>query len=431
MWGPPHRSWLVVALLIQRERQRWHHAVCRGVFDARTPRGALPGHAGWRFQRHGCGILLSGPDGEQLDVDFETATGSLIDAWFFANRVASVAGSATRIAEPRLWRWRPSEDVIIDGISELADAGLVHYTSPYRNKVALAPELETQALSITAELELPEGRARWLALLEPGGEEAHLAMHRAWLQARVHSSTSPGDLLEFALSGTSADEARALCGAFLGRGDWHAGRAIELLRGRVDVPPMPELADVLARLRVDVDHPFAALQACAYLLERDLAPAAVRERFGVWAGLDATADSGGHPARAEFATLALEWLPDLALPLVRRALRDPVPWVVIQMAAMLAAIDLRWCHRELISAAGEPRETQAYVAAALRETTSELAQRYGRDTRRPTPGGPDDVTASFGELAQDMAGDFLAEELTSARVRAARLRARFPDDWNG
>ena len=432
MWGPPHLSWLVVALLVQRERQRWHHAVAHAALDGGDDVGDLPGHHGWTYHRHGIGLCLRGPDGELLDADFLTETGEVIDAWFFATRVESVATSPTRIAEPRLWRWRPMDDVIVDGIRELAAAGLVRYTTTYENQLVLAPELEARAGEVTAELDTADGRARWLAVIEPGGDAAHVAAHRAWLSKRVHASTRPGDFLALALPGTTAEEALALCRPLFGRKDWHEGRAIELLRARPDVDVTAEVAEALRRADVAVDHPFTPYQACVYLLERDAKPALVRERFDAWAGIPRAAGYGGHPLLDDFATLALERLPERALPLVRRALRSSVPIVVRAMASLLAAIDQRWCHRELAAALAEDRqESHAYLAAALRLTTSDLARRRGASDPGPPPRAPDAIGFSFDELLYAHADDDVADELDVQRALAARLRAGLPDDWNG
>lgn len=432
MWGPPHLSWLVVALLVQRERQRWHHAVARAVLDGDAAAGDLPGHEGWTYRRHGIGLCLRGPDGELLDADFLTEFGDVIDTWFFAARVESVATSPTRIAEPRLWRWRPADDVIVDGIRELAALGHVRYTTTYQNHVALAPELEARAGEVAAELDTAAGRTRWLAVVEPGGDEAHVAAHRAWLTARVHASERPGDLLPLALRGTTAEEALGLCRPLFGRKDWHEGHAIELLRARPDVDVTAAVAEALRRADVAVDHPFSPYQACAYLLERDAEPELVRERFDAWAGLPQVAGHGGHPLLAHFASLALERLPERALPLVRRALRSSVPVTVCEMASLLAAIDQRWCHRELAAALAEDRrESRAYLAAALRSTTSELARRRGATASGPPPRAPDAIGDTFDEVLHASAVHDVADEIDGLRVLAARLRAGLPDDWIG
>ena len=189
---------------------------------------------------------------------------------------------------------------------------------------------------------------------------------------------------------------------------------------------------MLRRADVATDHPFSPYQACAYLLERDAEPALVRERFDAWAGIPRAAGYGGHPLLADFAVLALERLPERALPLVRRALRGSVPIAVLEMAALLAAIDQRWCHRELAAAlAEERRESHAYLAAALRSTTSELAQRRGASDPGPPPRAPDAIGFSFDEVLHARADDDLTEELDERRTLAARLRARLPDDWAG
>src|SRR3954470_11046071 len=140
-FGPPHLTWLVAALLIQRERQRWHHEVTRGLpFDS----GPLPDHPGWTFRAHGIGVCLDGPDGEVLDVDYRDADGAVIDPWFFANRIESV--KERRWCERRLWHWRPSTNAIDDGLDELRDLGAIAGGHTFR----LAPALEARAAAFTA-----------------------------------------------------------------------------------------------------------------------------------------------------------------------------------------------------------------------------------------------------------------------------------------
>ena len=151
-FGPPHMTWLVAALLVQRERQRWHHAVTRDIRVHDTDDDALPGHPGWRAERHGSGMCLSGPDGELLDVDFNDEDGAIIDVWFFARRVESLRTAPAWRAERRLWRWRPSQDVIVDGIEELVALGAVGYTTEYKNMIVLAPELEARARTMADSL---------------------------------------------------------------------------------------------------------------------------------------------------------------------------------------------------------------------------------------------------------------------------------------
>lgn len=48
-YGEPAMTWLVAALLVQRERQRWHHAIAR-TLDEGDDSDAVPGLPGWTAQ---------------------------------------------------------------------------------------------------------------------------------------------------------------------------------------------------------------------------------------------------------------------------------------------------------------------------------------------------------------------------------------------
>jgi hypothetical protein len=430
-YGPPHLTWLVAALLVQRDRQRWHHEVTRRLYESDEDEGEVPDLPGWTYYRHGAGICLCAPDGERLDVDFNDPDGAIIDPWFFAARVASLQDAGAWLAERRLWRWRPTRDVIVDGIEELAELGAVTYQE-YKNRALLAPELEARARAVAAELAAPSSHERWLAALEPGGEAAHVAQHRAWIRERLRTSPRPGDLLDLALDGATADEAVELCRPLLARKDWAAGHAIELLRARPDTPPLPEIPALLRTASLTEDHPFAPYHACAYLLERGLERELVLDRFDAWSQLEQAKGYGGNPMASELAILALRELPDRALPLVRRSLRSSVPLCVHAMAALLAAIDQRWCHRELAAALAEPRvASHSYLAAALRSTSSELARRRADADPGPPPRAPDAIGYTFDEVLHASADRELGDELDTWRDLAAVLRARYPDDWTG
>lgn len=428
-YGAPHLDWLVLALGIQRERQRWHHQVAREVYqDADDDEGELPGHPGWSYYRHGIGVCLGGPDGEVLDVDFEDEDGQRIDTWFFARRIESLQRSPDRIVEPRLWRWRPRRELIVDGIRELEGAGAVHYPTAYENKIVLAADLEAELPEVIAELATVEGRARWLAELEPGGEQAHVEAHRAWVRDRLAASKRPGDLLELALADTTPEQAVELCRPLFGRKDWHEGRAIELLRRRADVPVLPEVIDVLRNADPRTDHPFSPYQACAFLLERDADRELVLEAFDAWTTIDKAEGYGAHPLISEFAALALEHVPDRALRVVRHGLRHGVPIAIAELAALLAAIDQPWCHRELAAAAAEQRrESHSYLAAALLATSSELAQRRGAAVPGPSPRAPGAIGFTFDEVLHNMADGEMAGHIDKQRALAARLRDKYPN----
>lgn len=432
-YGPPHVTWLVAALLVQRERQRWHHDVTRSVRDDDDFDGPLADLPGWAGNRHGIGICLEGRDGELLDVDFNDETGAVIDVWFFANRVQSLKDSPHWLAERRLWRWRPSRAVIVDGCQELVARGAASYFTTYKNKIVLAPELDAKARAVAEDLARPGVEQRWLDALEPGGEGAHLEHHRGWIRERLRSasSSSAAHFLDLAIHASTSDEAVELCRPMLERPGWAAGHAIELLRARPDGPLVPEVAKLLRRASLANDHPFTPFQACAYLFERGIERELVMTRFSEWASLKKAHGYDGNPMQGHFAILALKFVPDRAMSLVRATLRSTTPICVQEISALLAAIDQRWCHRELGAALAEVRHaSHAYLAAALRETTSDVAKR--RADAAPGPDRePNAIGFTFDEVLHASAGSHMAHELEQWRTLAADLRVVYPEDWDG
>jgi hypothetical protein len=431
-YGPPHVTWLVASLLVQRERQRWHHAVTRDGQGLDGEAGALAGMAGWRYQRHGMGVCLHAPDGEVLDVDFNDETGAVIDVWFFAERVKSVRDAPRWLAEQRLWRWRGLRDVIVDGCEELVGRGAAKYVTGYKTKIALAAELEARAAAVAEETGTPEGAARWLAALEPGGEVAHGEAHRAWLRAQVRSSSRAASFLELALVDASAQEAVAMCRPFVERLDQETGHAIELLRARPAIPVLDEVVALLKRASPVEDHPFAVYQACAYLLERGVERGLVVERFDVWSRLEAVKGYRGNPLQAEFAILALRHVPERGLALVRASLRSSVPLCVQEMAGALAAIDQRWCHRELAAAIEKPpRGIHAYLAAGLRGTTSDIAHRRAVTAFTPPTRGVEVIGYAFDDVLAANADGMMSDTVQRFAGVASELRGKYPEDWTG
>lgn len=77
------------------------------------------------------------------------------------------------------------------------------------------------------------------------------------------------------------------------------------------------------------------------------------------------------------------------------------------------------------------RATHAYLAAALRASTSEMAQRRGGLVPAPPPTPADRVGFTFDEYLAETADDDLAETSATVRALAARLRVCLPADWSG
>jgi hypothetical protein len=92
--------------------------------------------------------------------------------------------------------------------------------------------------------------------------------------------------------------------------------------------------------------------------------------------------------------------------------------------------DLQVC--ELVAALEEPREaTHAYLAAALRATTSEIAKRRGDNALVPPPRSPDAIGYTFEEVTYANAEWQVADQLSEHRDLATRLRSIYSEDWDG
>src|SRR5207247_4260053 len=84
----------------------------------------------------------------------------------------------------------------------------------------------------------------------------------------------------------------------------------------------------------------------------------------------------GRTEVGEAVLLSLEHAPELALPLIRKALLDDVPIDRTQVAAILALIKAPWSQRELLGALeGSRNQATADVRAALLESGDEEAQK--------------------------------------------------------
>jgi len=426
--APPWTGWLVVSLLVQRERQRWHREVVSWrLADAQNHHGDVPGLDGWTFHRHGMGCCLVGADGEILDVDLRDRQAAIVDPWFFANRIESIAHA--RVAEGRLWRWRPKTDLIVDGLDELADAGVIARRDN-SHLFTLAAPLAERASEVTRDLEAPGAAERWRRALGDRDDERQRSAHAAWLVGLIRESRN-GAVLDVAFDAVGMDAGYGLLRAQLGGPiDYAAGRAIELLRAHRELPPCPEVAALLRRVAPEDDPPYAGYQAVAYLLERELEPALARARFDELAAVEVSPGSSINPFCSAFAILALRFMPDRALPLVRKALRSKGALCVEEMAAILALLDQRWCHRELCAALAEERAaTHPYLVAALRRSSSELARRRAAAANIAPPHEPGAAGFTYEEVTYASAEPLMENAVARARSVAAELQGRLPDDW--
>ncbi len=119
----------------------------------------------------------------------------------------------------------------------------------------------------------------------------------------------------------------------------------------------------------------------------------------------------GNPHLDDFAMLALEFAPERALALVRRALRPEFGGH--EVAALLAILDEPWAERELRAALAEA-PTRADLAAALARRGTDLALHRAATIATPTGSDDDDDAAWFARTAARLGP--LAARLRGIRV---------------
>jgi hypothetical protein len=438
---PPWDAWLVVSLLIQHERQRWYREIVdTRLKDVDDDHGDVPGVPGWRFEQDETAYCLVGPDGELLegesfDVDPRDPAAVLINPGFLATRVRSVAGS--RLAEGRLWRWRPNLDLVVDGLDGLVASGVIERREG-SECFTLAPSLAARSAELIADLARADAELRWRRALADHDDAAQKAAHHTWLVDRLRTSQRSGELLDVALDIVGpARHYELLREQLAGPIEYAAGRAIELLRKRRDLPVCHEVVGFLRRFDPSVHLPFPGYAAIAYALEHGLEVDYVTARFDELAAVEMSRFVGPS-LTSRLAILALRFLPEHALMLVRSALRSSTPVCIEEMAALLSALDQRWCQRELVAALAEPEielkirnRNRPTLVAALRHSASEFARRRAEVHDIPPTRDPGAIGYTAEEIAYTNADKFMARAVERARPLADELRDRYPDDWSG
>jgi hypothetical protein len=430
---PPWLGWLTVALLGQRVRQRWHRRVVDALpEDASSDEdGEVPGLPGWTFHFHGIGCCLTGPDGEVVDVDRRDEHAAVIDPWFFATRVKSLCERG--FVERSLWRWLPSHGLVVCACAELREAGaLVPFEGDHFFRLAEALEGRAEAVAAQDMADAPTVE-RWSRALEPGESPALVAAHHLWLVGLIVHGEDSYDALPGAAEVLSDDELLDACLRVVdGRIGPATGKAIEILRARREPRASDAVIKLLHRLSPTGDPPAAAYQALTYLLEQEADPAKLASLFQRFSDVERAAGFKGNPFHGSYATLALRFFPELAMSLVRRALRSTTPVCVSEVAALLAAIDQPWCHRELEAAlAAPPGPARAYLVEALRRSSGDLASARAALADIPPWATLGQIGFTYEQVLHANVSKAIEPALAKAWPLAAELRARYPPDWAG
>lgn len=427
----PWLGWLVVVLLRQRERQAWHRFIVNTRLRDQEKEGGggiVPGLTGWKYSFHGRGCCLTGPDGEAIDVDRRDEVARVIDPYFFAWRVRTLA--SLRFPEMRLWRWMPSGDLIVASLPLLVEAGAIEYQDG-GHWFCLAPPLEDRVAALKeCAFEDAATQARWRSALGDSDDEQTREAHRRWVRERALDPAHAYKVLEPALAFLEQSELLQVCLHHLSGPVGPAmGKALETLGACAEDATGPVMA-LLGRISPGEDAPYSACQALQYLLERGVDDGRMVEHFRRFSSVEKAAGFLGNPFLGTYATLALRFLPDLAMGLVRRALRSTTPMCVDEVAGLLALIDQPWCVRELSSAL-EASPGSSTIAEALRRTSSELAIRWAARQYVAPAHDPSRLGFTWEEVHHNSAGLLLDERQEQVRPLAEQLRRRYPPTWQG
>jgi hypothetical protein len=324
----PWLAWMALVLCRQRARQAFANDVSERLSAFGGPdHGDVPWMPGWHFEFHGKGFALHAPDGEVIDLDFYGDHGATIDPYFFADRVMSLRIDCH--PETQLKRWAGTRDLIVAALDLAQDEGLIHRNG---HCFKLSPELESHH-AVVAE------RGLAIAAMDPAND----AEHRAWLMSLLDRHNAA---CFRAVAAAARQDVIARLPALLFELDAFAADALDWCREN-DIDVEAYAARLLKNAKVEEDHPHRVVAAAHYLLPRPGHRDRALRALHAVALLEKVNGYSAHPALDEVAFLLLEYDHAHALPVLRRALRQGVPFGIRRVIALLRLVDFDWCRREL------------------------------------------------------------------------------------
>jgi hypothetical protein len=449
----PWETWTLLGLVRHRRRQLWVGDLVTtrlggsaldlarmGAFGhpAVPQRGPVPGLPEWEYYFHGKGCCLSHRvTGEEIDVDFFDDSAEYFDLWFYQNHLNSLRTPG--LLERWLLSLHASAETLSVAVQDLLAAGALalfpgHQSHPFRIS-DLVLRHETEITQFCEMWDDPAGHlwlasliGDWLAAhdeavrlgdtalaatLAPRAEQCREMRRQRLLQLLPEERFASAALLGLAdLGGVGL--AHALKEVLEGIPSGLTSTALRII-DRLDDPAWCARVHALFR-RVDPSGPTPQPHlwiACLKFLMRhdyqtDTALAALPRATGYEMG--------------EACLLALEYAPDLALPLIRRTLLSRVPANRSAVAAILALIDEPWSRRELLAAleASDDQEQTADCRAALLECHDAEAHRAVRAWEERNPHEPEAPT--FVKIGDREFGPCLSFEELMLRDRPQRIR---------
>lgn len=338
--------------------------------------GIVPHHKDWKFYFHGIGCeLINTITGEEIDVDFFDYTADWFDENFYLHYLESLKTPA--VWEERVRHLHPTLETVFISTDELLEHQLLELHSekhPFRLAFDWKPvreltnAIEEQLQSNTGQLleKLSIVSNDW-SQIDPSRYANSLQAKLSEAKRRVREMRektlrkcfSKGTHNTQALRGLfdlkSSHYPHAMKTALASKQGSQFSEALELIIESNDGRWVQDVSQKIKHLDQLDEHPtvlpFRYLKSLEYLLQQAPERSHLREellntdfRFTAYAAI-----------------LALEYLPDVALELLQRALKSCVPNNQSVSATALMFIDQPWSHQILLNALNESNDWEATI----------------------------------------------------------------------
>jgi hypothetical protein len=443
-WG----LWLIFCLVRHEQRQQWVGEIAvsklgvdldlvsrAGLAHPEIEQsGLVPGMTDWEYHLHGCGCCLTNRlTGESIDVDFVDGSAEWFDRYFFIWFLKSL--KAPQLCERRLIELHPTLETVVLTFAEVCDLGLVH-TLGNRKSVQLAPDCRQWAEKLER---LNEVHDEPIRLAEIGvafddwplvyqqfkttsvGErvERCFARQRRRLLELFADPNHRRDALA-AIADLGGTDSKAALNAALGdRAGGTVSMALNIIEARNDEDWSNSVIQILRNTNPNgnIPEPYIWISCARYLLRRE------KHRPEIEKGLERMKNR----ELGDAALLALEFVPDLAVALFRRALRSSVPIDRTTAAAALAILDRPWANVELIAVLNESddQEKISECRAALYSMADTRLHEVVKDWEERHPHEPETGRfISMTERSLRMRGSFLQSTVEKLHDQVLPLRDR-------
>ena len=453
---PPWEVWTLLCLVRHRTRQQFVADMIRFRLDADLDalatagafahptcpqQGVMPGMLDWEYYFHGRGCCLTHrATGEAIDVDFYDSTADWFDAFFFVQYLQSL--KSPTFVEQQVVRLHPSYETAVLAIDRLwdmellerfEDDGAFRLAFDHEELASLLDKIESSWEDPKTQLLVASAMSDWLLLENMSLDDALQSTvtakadfsrreRQSYLVKLFNSGNQEAEALEALhdLGSSLLDE--VLVKALHGPPSGAMNAALEVIEKMNDKRWCSEVKVLSNRIdpNEDIPAPTAWLNCCKILLKNGLRHDIRKQLTGIRSHI-----------LAEVALLALEYIPDMAVDLFRKALRSSIPLNRITAAAALAVMDQPWCRRELASVLDESNDQlmTAECRSALLETHSEEHHRRVHHWEELNPHEPEQGPFIYlDEMSLQHSDERIRWEMQNLHDRVMQLRNALPPD---